>query len=109
MTTYGEDFGILMGYPKCCIHAFVYGDSPGKHRSFNGTGFIPCRDCDSLARAMGTNAFVERHIAPNRKVSTPFPIEPRDDDPLMVELRRKHPKNSRVASFTVLYRDLGLI
>jgi len=70
--------GSYLGYPDCCIAAFMQQcerGEPGADGVWTGTGFIPCPAHRDEANA-NFPLFVAKHITPRRKASTPFPHEP---------------------------------
>jgi hypothetical protein len=80
-----KTFGLLFGYPQCCIESFSYhvenGRSPAQMAGegpWGTTGFIPCLEHAVEMREIGLDEFVAKYITPNRLHKLPFP---RDDMP----------------------------
>lgn len=69
-------FGLLFGFPKCCIKSFMsgmnYSTRPDLHNTYwDGTGFCPCVDCSKRPVSE-----VVSEIQKNRILETPFPHMP---------------------------------
>ena len=68
--------GAALGYPPCCVEDFVNRTmrrEPCPERTFHGTGFVPCAECDAEARK-DPDRFVAEKIAPSRSIVAPFPL-----------------------------------
>jgi hypothetical protein len=70
--------GLEMGYPCCCIDAFLKDfcqETKERHPEgpWMGTGYIPCPVCAEQALAQGFEVFVQSHIQPRRVSPIPFP------------------------------------
>lgn len=68
--------GIKFGYPSCCISEFLINSSKDvtfhlakPRRKLDGTGYIPCHDCNEKY----TEAELIATIMKNRTFSLPFP------------------------------------
>lgn len=62
--------GRWLGYPECCIEAFLTQDE-APVTAYEGTGYIPCVECRKKSmRKLLTE------IAIRRKCDTPFPVSP---------------------------------
>lgn len=64
-----ESYGRYLGYPTCCIKAFMFDLPPGVN-AFTGTGFVPCCECVLLLPKL----LVER-INKARVHAVPFQLE----------------------------------
>lgn len=66
-------FGRYYGFPSCCVKDFVDGKSHAyrlrKKRHLDGTGFIPCYQCQRKKTATQLMEEIQR----NRICSLPFP------------------------------------
>lgn len=62
-------WGVQMGYPSCCIEAFL--DGKQQYDSvFHGTGFLPCKCCNKK-HPSDVLEYIDKH----RLVGYPFPYE----------------------------------
>lgn len=67
--------GLNLGYPPCCIAAFVRGEQLARDYvappEYDNTGFRPCRDC-ALVKPELVIAHINAHRSPKLR---PFPDE----------------------------------
>lgn len=42
---YSRELGTLLGYPECCISAFINHELPPTIKPWFGTGYRPCIEC----------------------------------------------------------------
>lgn len=66
--------GIELGYPPCCVRAFLHGMPEYAKRNpgpWIGSGFVPCEECQPEARKDFTK-FVQERILPFRRSKTPM-------------------------------------
>lgn len=64
-----EYWGTQMGYPSCCIKAFLDGKQQFDS-VFHGTGFLPCKECNKKDPTK-----LLKHIDKHRLINYPFPYE----------------------------------
>lgn len=80
--------GVFFGYPPCCIAEFV-ATFERTHRKLNGTGYVPCKQCN----ARYTSQQLIERINLHRKCGTPFPNAqyrlPRFEEARLQRLRAK--------------------
>jgi hypothetical protein len=65
-----KKMGKMFGYPECCIAEFCIVEIPRPIRQFNGTGYLPCAECNKK-----TEQELLDVIAKNRKFPKPFPLD----------------------------------
>lgn len=75
--THWENYGTLMGYPPCCIEAFLKGEQTF-NCVFSGTGFLPCGDCNKLPPEK-----ILKYIDTHRQSATIFPFDNEQDKELI--------------------------
>jgi len=74
---YAQLLGEFLGYPDCCIQAFLKRDKKPTSFKLRGTGYIPCEECNKLDE----KTLIER-IQSKRKCPVPFPKARRIKDVL---------------------------
>ena len=68
-----EDMGVYFGYPQCCINEFMGNFRTGAWRNrgtrkLDGTGYIPCVECNKKSVTELKEAIAKHRIHPE-----PFP------------------------------------
>lgn len=68
LMTSWDVFGKYYGFPACCIHDFHLGKNDGTPRKLDGTGYVPCPECNKK-----TEQELIQAINLNRLEPIPFP------------------------------------
>jgi hypothetical protein len=74
LSAYYRNLGDYLGYPRCCVEAFISEAPPRRDSHFKGTGFVPCRRCE-----LKLPEVLIDEIKKNRKHPEEFPVLTRKD------------------------------